>query len=82
MGEADAALRLTKVESIDGHANIAVIRGEPRMGYELSLKLEFGGVDETFFQDFNCSVDIEELCDDGGEPESVKVNMIKMLDTT
>ena len=35
----DCELVLTKVLEIDGDASIAVIRGEPRMGYDLNLKL-------------------------------------------
>lgn len=58
-----------------------MIRGQPRIGYELNIKVELNGVENTYFQDFVCEVDIEELCDDGGEPDSAKVSMTKMLDT-
>jgi activator of HSP90 ATPase len=45
-------LKLTNVLSISGDASIALIRGEPRMGYELNIKMELTGVDETYFTDF------------------------------
>lgn len=54
LGDSEAKLQLTGVTSVSGDASIAVIRGEPRMGYELDLKLEFSGVDETYLQDFKC----------------------------
>lgn len=81
IGENEAKLRLSNVTSVSGDASIAVIRGEPRMGYELDLKIELTGVDETYFQDFVCEVEITELCDDQSDPESVNVTMQKMLDT-
>lgn len=34
------------------------------MGYELNIKMELTGVDETYFTDFKCEVEITELCDD------------------
>ena len=74
-------LQLTDIPSIEGDASIAMIRGQPRMGYELTFKLELSGVDETYFQDFQCVVEVTELCDDGGDPEDVGVEMVKMLDT-
>lgn len=49
IGDDDAPLKLTDIKSIEGTANIAVIRGQPRMGYELNLKLELSGLDNTAF---------------------------------
>jgi hypothetical protein len=78
-GDSESKLKLTSVVSISGEASIAVVRGEPRFGHELTLKLELTGIE--YLQDFVCEVELTELCDDGPEPESVKVDMKKMLDT-
>jgi len=74
-------LRLTDVKSMSGEASIAVIRGEPRMGYELTIKAEFTGENETYLEGMKCEVEVEEMCDDQGDPESFKINVISCLDT-
>lgn len=48
IGENEAILKLTDVKSISGDSSIAVIRGEPRMGYELDMKLELSGCEDTY----------------------------------
>ena len=41
-------LQLTDVLKIEGEASVAVIRGQPRMGYELNLKIELTGMQDTY----------------------------------
>ena len=64
-----------------GEASIAVVRGEPRMGYEISFKCELTGVEKTYMEGMNCTVEIEELCDDSIEPAGYEFSVIKLLDT-
>ena len=66
---------------MDGFLNLAMIRGEPRMGFELSFKATLTGVENTYLQGMTCTLEIKELCDDGGEPESFEISMTEMLDT-
>jgi len=49
---------------MEGEASIAVVRGNPRMGYELTFKVELTGVEGTYLEGLKCEVEIEELCDD------------------
>jgi len=58
-----------------------MIRGDPRMGFELSFKATLTGVENTYLQGMTCTLEIKELCDDGGEPESCDISMTEMLDT-
>ena len=51
------------------------------MGFELSFKATLTGVENTYLQGMSCTLEIEELCDDGGEPESFEISMTEMLDT-
>jgi len=43
-------------------------RGKKRMGYELELKLKFKGQEK--WEGLECAIELSELCDDGGDPES------------
>jgi hypothetical protein len=45
-------------------------RGKKRMGYELELKVKLKGLLGTRWEGLECSVELEELCDDGSAPES------------
>lgn len=72
----EAALKITGIESIDGEASIVVSRGEPRMGYELNLKVELCGL--YFLEGMLCTIDIQEFCDDQGEPELAKIAITKI----
>ena len=49
---------------MEGEASIAVVRGKARMGYELTFKAEFTGLEGTYLDGLKCEVEIEELCDD------------------
>jgi hypothetical protein len=69
-------LKITGVESIDGEASIAVSRGEPRMGYELNFKLELTGL--YYLDGLLCTINIEEFCDDQGDPESATISITKL----
>lgn len=64
---------LTGFKEISGEASIAVIRGEPRMGYELTFKAELEGVQDTYMQGSKCELEIQELCDDADEPEGYEI---------
>jgi hypothetical protein len=66
---------------MEGFCNLAVIRGEPRMGFELSFRAMLTGVEQTYLDGMVCTLEIKELCDDGGEPEECKITMDTMLDT-
>ena len=45
-------------------------RGKKRMGYELELKLKLKGLPGSKWDGLECAIELEELCDDGGAPES------------
>jgi len=60
----EAQLEITEVKSMSGEASIAVIRSEPRMGYELSFKVELTGCKGTYLEGLKCEVEVEEMCDD------------------
>ena len=49
-------------------ANIVVSRGKRRIGYELEMKLKFLGQEKH--EGLECAIQINELCDDGSEPET------------
>ena len=66
---------------MSGEASIAVVRGEPRMGYELSFKAELTGDADSYLADFVAELEIEELCDDSVEPADFKLQINKLLDT-
>ena len=51
------------------------------MGYELNMKLQLEGANDTFLEGLICEVTIEELCDDSSDPEDFGIDMKKMLDT-
>ena len=40
------------------------------MGYELELKLKLKGQPGTRCEGIECTVELEELCDDGSDPEA------------
>ena len=52
------------------------------MGYELSFKVELTGCAGTYLEGMICEVEVEEMCDDQGDPDSTDVNMTKLLDTS
>jgi hypothetical protein len=49
-------LEVTSISECKGEASIAVVRGEPRIGYELTLKCELTGVKETYMEGMGCTV--------------------------
>ena len=49
---------MVEFSEFKGEASIAVVRGEPRMGYELSLKCMFKGVEKTYMEGMSCTVEI------------------------
>lgn len=51
------------------------------MGFELTFKATLTGVENTYLQGMNCSLKIEELMDDGNEPEGFEISMNTLLDT-
>ena len=77
----ESKLLLKTIKKCEGEASIAVVRGEPKMGYELTLKAIFEGVEGTYLQDMTCTLKVEGICDDGAEPESFKFNVKSCLDT-
>ena len=77
----DCKLKLSKIISISGEASIAVIRGEPRMGYELELKAELVGTDDSYLSGLVLELELEDFCDDSIEPGSCSMNIVKILDT-
>ena len=80
-GDSQRKLELTSITECKGEASIAVVRGEPRIGYELTLKCELTGVEETYMEGMKCNVEIEELCDDSVEPAGYNFSVTTMLDT-
>jgi hypothetical protein len=72
---------LTDIKSIKGEASIAVVRGQPRMGYELSITAELTGVQGTYMEGCVVDVEFEELCDDSTEPAAADLSVQKLLDT-
>ena len=58
----------TAVETCTGEANVIVSRGKKRLGYELELKIKFAG--QNMYEGAECAVKLEELCDDGSDPET------------
>jgi activator of HSP90 ATPase len=79
--DSERKLRLFEVMKIQGEASVAVVRGQPRMGYDLTLKLELRGVEKTFLEGLKCEVMLEELCDDGSGLGGKSVSMTTLLDT-
>lgn len=74
---------MENIISMSGEASIAVIRKEPRMGYELTFKVLMAGVEETYLDGLNCEIEITDLCDDSETPEGgCNISMTKMLDTS
>lgn len=80
-GDSERKLELTEISEFKGEASIAVVRGEPRMGYELTFKCQLTGVEKTYMEGMTCTVEIEELCDDSIEPAGYEFNVDKLLDT-
>jgi hypothetical protein len=74
-------LILTDIKTIKGEASIAVVRGQPRMGYDLSFTAEMTGVEATYMQGCTVDVEIEELCDDSTEPGNFDISVVKLDDT-
>ena len=76
----DRKLEVTDVKSISGEASVAVVRGQPRVGYELTLKVELTGVKDTYLEGMKCCVELQDFCDDG-DLAACKIEMNSMLDT-
>ena len=72
---------MTKVVQISGEASIAVVRGEPRMGYELNMRVQLDGLKDTYLEGLTCELELEEFLDDGSEPADCSIDMKKLLDT-
>ena len=68
--DAESKLCIKKVTSVSGTASIAVVRGEPKMGYELELKVEMEGVETPYLDSMSCSLEIEGLVEYQNEPDS------------
>lgn len=49
------------------------------MGYELNFKLELTGL--YYLDGLLCTINIEEFCDDQGDPESATISITKLQDT-
>jgi activator of HSP90 ATPase len=81
IGDDNRKLMLTDVKSISGEASIAVVRGQPRMGYDLTFTAELTGVEATYMEGCIVEVEIEELCDDSTEPAGCEISVTKLLDT-
>lgn len=81
IGDSNRKLMLTDIKTIKGEASIAVVRGQPRMGYELSITAELTGVEGTYMEGCTVDVEIEELCDDSTEPANSDLSVTKLLDT-
>lgn len=58
---AESKLCVKKVLSATGTASIAVVRGEPKMGYELNIKVDLEGVENTYLDGLTCQLEIEGL---------------------
>lgn len=74
-------LCIKKIKDIEGEASIAVVRGEPRTGYELTFKAELEGVEGTYLEGMTCEIEINELCDDSAEPDGFSFEVKSCLDT-
>jgi len=48
------------------------VRGQPRMGYEINIKMKLEGAKNSVLDGFECTVKINDLCDDGSEPSKTK----------
>ena len=79
--QSEGKLQITGFTSMEGEASIAVVRGKPRMGYELSFTIVLTGVEDTYLQDFVCELKIDELCDDCIDVEGFKFDVKSLLDT-
>lgn len=78
-GDSNRKLKLTGISKIEGEASIAVVRGNPRMGYDLSFTAELEGIE--YLEGLTCSVEVEELCDDSAEPANSDISVTTLLDT-
>jgi hypothetical protein len=81
LGDSNRSLLLSGIKTIKGEASIAVVRGQPRMGYDLSITAELTGVNGTYMEGCTVDVEIEELCDDSTEPGNFDISVTKLLDT-
>lgn len=78
---AESKLTVKKVKSVTGTASIAVVRGEPKMGYELTLAVSLEGVEGTYLQGMACELEVEELVEYQNEPDSFNFEVTTLLDT-
>lgn len=79
--DAECKLVVKKIKKCSGTASIAVVRGEPKMGYELTLKVELEGVEGTYLEGLSCDLEVEELVEYQNEPDSFEFQVNKLLDT-
>lgn len=45
------------------------------MGYEIKIKMKLEGSKGGQLEGFNCTIKIDDLCDDGSEPSRVKFDL-------
>ena len=57
------------------------MRGEPKMGYEINIKVELEGVENTYLDGMACQLEIEGLVEYQNEPDSFEFEVQKLLDT-
>ena len=79
--DAESKLVIKKFKSLSGTASIAVVRGEPKMGYELTMKVELEGLEGTYLEGMSCELEVEELVEYQNEPDSFEFEVKTILDT-
>lgn len=79
--DAESKLVVKKITTLTGTASIAVVRGEPKMGYELTVRVALEGVEGTFLEGLSCELQVEELVEYQNEPDSFDFEVKKLLDT-
>lgn len=58
-----------------------MVRGEPKMGYELTIKVDLEGVENTYLDGLTCQLEIEGLVEYQNEPDGFEFEVQKLLDT-
>ena len=54
----ESKLKLINIKEISGEASIAVVRGEPRMGYDIDFTAEFEGIENSYLYGMTCNLEI------------------------
>ena len=57
---------------MSGEANVAVIRGKVKMGYDISFRAELKGHEKSRFNGILIELEVSALCDDGNDLEDFK----------